>query len=85
LKVLLKLPVELIDDVATCSVVPSYISILTGLKLDRLAPLNFRLLNLTGVNDGIGVIIPLELPQQKEVPAVISGSDTRECTDADAL
>lgn len=73
----------LIDDVAACKVVPSYISYLIGLKLDRIAPLNFRLPNLIGVNDGIGVMLPV--PQQNKVPAWMLVSDSSACTDADAV
>ena len=75
MKVLVKLPVELIEEVATCKVVPSYISYFVGLKLDRIAPLNFRLLNLIGVNDGIGVA------GWMTVWAWIEGSDSKTCAE----
>lgn len=81
---MVKFPAELIDEVATCKVVPSYISNLVGLKLERIAPLNFRSLNLIGVKDGIGVTLPGLLPAMN-VSAPIEGSDSSVCAEAEEV
>lgn len=51
-------PIELIGEVATCSVAPSYISTSAGDIVESVAPLNFNAPNLIGVKDGIGEIGP---------------------------
>ena len=55
LKMDLKVPLDAIDEVATCSVEPSYISDSVGFSVASVAPLNLSPMKLNMVKVGMGV------------------------------